>query len=743
MLITTMASQQPVQPKKNSKSRNGCLTCKKKRLKCDETKPHCLNCTKKNISCGGYSTNFKWKSFEETTTSQKIKKQRKSSISDVNNTTGKPSKELSKSMERAMSEPNSNIFQSALQKASISIAGKTFQELARQNELMSMGMNPNLNSNIEDLSTGSSGPSSRRSSQPYPLIRTMSEGSKPKDLNHQDISLPKLELPGLQPGIQHQKIPILPKLMEYDLDPLTTNQNTSAIIDDDEELSLEEDPKNFKRASSVDSIFNSDSIESSLELFQFQNAFKQFHLDLPEKFLINTSPSNFNQEFNKISTAFHNFTSPIMTVKTFSENPWQTYIWPMALEHSVLFKAIAAMTMAHLGRTDPDLKQQSTVYMKQSINELAQGLTNNSISNDVALATCFTLSVTESWYTQITTGIAHLRGARSIIQKVFKEEDVTQLSPAFKWLCASFIYHDVLSKLVSSTLIDSNTYDEDSFFFKHLKTVKNPSARDFLLHPEDLESPSTSESIYFSMDDIDPLLGCARDLFFIIGRTATLITKFKTHKKTLEMVSNAVHYQNELLNWKPNMQNFSKNLASDPYCDSNSLISTAESYRYATLLYLHQAIPEIPSQSSKTLAKKILMLLASIPTNSRTGLIHIFPLLVASCEMDEPEDRLWIENRWSILSKMMLLGNLDRAHEIVKEVWKRKDERISIRSGSTTPKIEVGGNTSGGSGVNDWGIEKRIENLIGDDDDLEQKGINSRTHWSCIMKEWGWEVLLG
>ena len=50
---------------KQSKSRNGCITCKGKRLKCDETKPLCEQCRKRNVQCGGYSKAFKWRSFEE------------------------------------------------------------------------------------------------------------------------------------------------------------------------------------------------------------------------------------------------------------------------------------------------------------------------------------------------------------------------------------------------------------------------------------------------------------------------------------------------------------------------------------------------------------------------------------------------------------------------------------------------------------------------------------------------------
>ncbi|KAJ9609578.1 hypothetical protein H2200_005905 [Cladophialophora chaetospira] len=37
------------------KTFNGCMTCKKRRIKCDEGKPSCQRCFKSNIRCGGYA----------------------------------------------------------------------------------------------------------------------------------------------------------------------------------------------------------------------------------------------------------------------------------------------------------------------------------------------------------------------------------------------------------------------------------------------------------------------------------------------------------------------------------------------------------------------------------------------------------------------------------------------------------------------------------------------------------------
>lgn len=42
------------------RSRSGCITCKAKHLKCDETKPECKVCTSKGWTCGGYQRELRW-----------------------------------------------------------------------------------------------------------------------------------------------------------------------------------------------------------------------------------------------------------------------------------------------------------------------------------------------------------------------------------------------------------------------------------------------------------------------------------------------------------------------------------------------------------------------------------------------------------------------------------------------------------------------------------------------------------
>ncbi|KAI6789186.1 hypothetical protein KC367_g1348 [Hortaea werneckii] len=55
----------PLQEQKkasHSRSKTGCGTCRRRKKKCDETKPSCINCEKNNVVCDGYEPKQPWRS---------------------------------------------------------------------------------------------------------------------------------------------------------------------------------------------------------------------------------------------------------------------------------------------------------------------------------------------------------------------------------------------------------------------------------------------------------------------------------------------------------------------------------------------------------------------------------------------------------------------------------------------------------------------------------------------------------
>ena len=585
-----------------------------------------------------------------------------------------------------------------------------------------------------------------------------------------------------------------------------------------------------------------------------------------------------SSEQQQILYLYYQYTCSIMSIKNgVDENPWRNMIIPLASRYPCLYNSIASMTLFHLAgnaslsTTAGSLRSKGYGFMKRCVMDLASGLSKSSdteLPADIALTTCLNLAVSESWDTQILSGIAHLKGARSLIQKVLlllKEQQATLRSKR-KRLLASKISADEYNSAVDSSraslqtklvLLENSEWDQMvqmlgddddahsgpvlavipkslSFLFNiwiyfevlaqmTTESVSDDKGIDLVAsitavleknkklkqsHPQkrflwpgsesshtgtEIPSPSmNSESSsdgptsinggstpgytnvfdHFesftnhgaNTDYVDPLLGCSQSLFLVMGKVAGLISKIRkarmgstrTKRNSLAIITAATQLKLQLLEWKPtitlammeqvncgayNEHAGTGNTAAGSTWDISSCIATAEAYRYASLLYLHQAVPEVPSLSSHRLAEKIFVLMASIPTSSHLYVVHIFPLLISSCEAEPGDEREWCEERWALLAEKMWIGNIDRAFEVVKEVWRRKDEHKKSEGAKDT---RTEGPTDHTNDISSQlsGLMAAVNSDLTYADDVGG-GISSKLHWSTVMKEWGWEVLLG
>lgn len=448
---------------------------------------------------------------------------------------------------------------------------------------------------------------------------------------------------------------------------------------------------------------------------------------------------------------FDRQTCGILSIKDgVTENPWRTSVWPLAKNTPALYHAVFALAAFHASKDLPSLRVYGMEHMRKSITYMLQGI--QSMRTDAALATTLSLAFAESWDQHISTGIQHLRGARALVsqamrdgmQRGFQGEDIARL----RFLYNTWMYMDVIARLTS--LAETGKEEVENF----------PLAT-----PDD------------GVHEIDPLLGCAASLFPLIGQVANLIQRVrKTESNSIAIISEAIELKTLIEKWEP-PQYFEP--PEDPTSDVQHSFQTAEAYRWATLLYLHQAVPEIPSESAAELAKRVLILLATVPLSSRTTIVQIYPLLAASCEADDEEDRKWILNRWAAMQSRLKIGNIDRCLEVIREVWARRDafeaekrqrQRRSVgRSGSyaapedATKRESSNGLPMGGdqdpSGY--YGLAESWRRVSADktnmltsvprDDSRRavaassrqniefEKTVRGRLHWIGVMRDWKWE----
>jgi hypothetical protein len=438
---------------------------------------------------------------------------------------------------------------------------------------------------------------------------------------------------------------------------------------------------------------------------------------------------------------FDRYTCGILSVKDGpNENPWRTLVWPLTHDSPALYHAVISMTAFHNSKDRPSLRVEGMEHMRYSIRSLGTAIQR--MPATTALATTLALAFTESWDQHVSTGIEHLKGAKILVNKALQEHykhprkgiELARL----KFLCNTWVYMDVIARLTSVDDSDSKSPDIDQ-----------------MLTPLNSSFPN-------NRPEIDPLMGSASTLFPLIGHAASLCRQvLNSAKNSISTISRANELKELIERWKPSPF---YETPQDPYSDIQHALQTAEAYRYATLLHLHQAVPEIPSMTSAELARQVLIKLATVPISSRLVIVQIYPLLAAGCEVETTEDREWVKERWESMVQRMWIGNVDRCWEVMQEVWSRRDQAaekkrevarrrmsaVGLRGQKEGLESGHGGTSfteilgegdkerrySTGSGYEE-GID-RSRRLSTEEMDVDVT-VRGRAHWLGVMRERNWE----
>lgn len=452
-----------------------------------------------------------------------------------------------------------------------------------------------------------------------------------------------------------------------------------------------------------------------------------------------------------LAMRFDKVTCGILSIKDgVTENPWRTLVWPLAKSTPALYHALFALAAFHSAKENPALRVQGVKHMRQSITCLRQQIQN--MRADTALATSLALAFADTWDQNTRTCIQHLRGAKALMLQVLNAGLQGGLNAdeldRVRFLYNTWTYMDVIARLTS--------LDESG--------------------PQDL-NPSIFQLPGDAIHEIDPLMGCAATLFPLIGRVARLVQRVrKTPTNSLLIVSQAMELKSLLEQWEPPRW-FEP--PEDPISEVQHSIQVAHAYRWATLLYLHQAVPEMPSEPPEEQAKRVLILLATVPHTSRTTIIQMFPLLAAGAEVDGEDDRRWVLDRWNTVQSRLMLGGIDRCLDVLREVWVRRDAHDAEKeqqqqelnnprrpgSFSSESKGKANANLNSTNG-NTKTFHGRVNSNDHHDRPMQprsgstssksrsarrgsalsplehiefERTVRSRLHWVNVMGEWGWE----
>ncbi|KIW29720.1 uncharacterized protein PV07_05510 [Cladophialophora immunda] len=456
---------------------------------------------------------------------------------------------------------------------------------------------------------------------------------------------------------------------------------------------------------------------------------------------------------------FEQQTCTILSIKDDeTKNPWRTLVWPLASGCPALYHALAAMTCLHMCRTQSQLRVIGLRHFQSGEQALVNNEDNGNMLLEAAIATRLALGFAETWdYQQSSTGIDHVNRAKALIRQAASRHQTSRFTPGdvsrLSFLANTCLYMDVIARLVSMA---PQSFNDTAF----------------------MTACTSLSSAVPSEQQLDPLMGCAITLFPLIGQLGELVGRVRqrTEKRNSPaIISKAIELRMAIEGWAPLIDS-EGGVELNPSITNS--IQTAEAYRWASLLLLRQAVPELPwVHSIWELASKCLVFLATIPLSSRTIIVHIFPLMMAGCEAFDEDDRAWVRERWDLMSKRMITGIVDRCKEITMEVWRRRDEyesRYGVvyeKSPSSPPSTAAGlpkdgspihatpgASRSAGEVTARFDADARSRSASTDfpESAAFKKGVDPVTragfidytvrgklHWLTVMKDWNWEVMLG
>ena len=358
------------------------------------------------------------------------------------------------------------------------------------------------------------------------------------------------------------------------------------------------------------------------------------------------------------------------------KNLWISLVLPVALEHPALYHAIAALTCLHTGQ----LRAEGLRHLR-SCSKLLSNNTNEIDSPlDVNLAAHLILVHAHSWNSETPfLGIAHIESAGVLVEDILSNRADLNLARKddcyLAFLVNAWIYMDAIARFTSGDIC-------------------SPSASNLL--------DNNATQLDHRISNLDSLMGYSTSFFHIVRDVANLVNKIRsksTSRNSPVIISQALDLKRKIEDWSIPVDLDSIRDHSPLMTDS---IQTAEAFRWATLCTLYQTVPELPNQTSYgELAQKTLVYLATIPLSSPTLKTHMFPLMVAGADAVEEEDREFVRERWRAMSQRLAKSSVGRCLDVTEEVWKRRDEYLSLRGQSQAADLHRSQQTTSESSSHD------------------------------------------
>ena len=366
---------------------------------------------------------------------------------------------------------------------------------------------------------------------------------------------------------------------------------------------------------------------------------------------------------------FHSRVSTVLTLHDEEEsNPFVKLVSPMAVDHAGLMHSMLALSGSHLSRCVSNEQYQSGKdrHMDQAMTLLREDVVRlNAAGSDAdePLVACIIMQCLIPITDGSTTGVhrVHLEAARQLI-KPRPGNDF--LNFAFEF----YRYHDMSSTMTSlerphakfEELLDD---DDEAVATPASATAPTPTTPIAAPHPYFPGMPNAAAP------GAGVMIGVCDGLIEHITRISTIRQRIRGRKQ--QGLTPVVEYRSirdgsvlgrRLLDWRSGHTTRSPKWV------------LAELYRETALVYLHRSLrasrpdPDLGGRVDRGLAY-----LRALPPDHPAQSVVLLPTFVLACAAFDAAQRGHINDAFARLQAYSGLGNIERAREVVTEVWRMMD----------------------------------------------------------------------
>ncbi|KAF1992415.1 hypothetical protein K402DRAFT_321226 [Aulographum hederae CBS 113979] len=679
----------PINPRKRSKSRLGCQTCKQKRLKCDETKPFCVNCRNRGLRCPGYEKKLKW------STKYEVFKPANISFSTARKTVPPSPEPPQEDPDQRDSPQDSN---------EVPVGQAVHVDFNIDPVLLEPVQ---VSHSLEDEAEPEGVQYTNPLRDYVNNARTLLQDAAPQNISLQsfeDTSLPITEN-------QYEETMLTPLAEE----PEPEDQLIEDIIADSSDTFDEVvSPSEW----SIGTQQSPNFVNTSQALLQ---RYYRFSLSPTPRRLTDTSTALVEHYFRDVCVLYSAFDSTL--------NPFRMTIGRLWDSSPSIFYAIQSMAAAHLGNCIPYMSAIGIQMQHKARESVRSEIQLASVSEDRkvvdrVILTILLLGMTAAWHETGDLGLLYLHAARQLMApRLLKpqEDQSPENRRNDQFFQEAMIYWEMTMSFITSES------DSDPLSLRNSVSLDHyDNANDSIL--PHLPPQPTSNALTNTKVLPHPWTGIAPRIQLLFAEVGRLVRNerlacmqdafLNIDLHSSSRLSLAGQLEDELLA----VQQLSLESVispNDPNTSQQDFLTIAEATRCAALLEIYRVFPSILSHRLgvvggnpffsdlfsdasnsnplpnlagpdflNALAIHTLTLLESVPTHSGTRFIQLLLILVAAAELrfspNIPESaqtrdistlhaRAFAEGRLSELSRRLPRKPVERMMQILREVWGRVD----------------------------------------------------------------------